>query len=432
MKRTNIVLMLLSLPILLMAQLSVVSDKSYDFGKDSKISGIDAVVVFEGIDTLAQLKYVFTDSSEVEWHYHTVLSDSLIVDSAVKDTVSYIGDLEQGLYEMKVKNSPSQYFYVVDFSKYQSVIDSVWVDDNKYDCCKSIVLNATINLEEIPVYDKLNDTTCLLVEPETDFMWLMDTAQMQADGVNKIDAPFEDIIYACIPHSADFFDNELSVLYSEVDTAFADYYTAVAISKPTFTYTIPEEEEGYLSNEMIESTPVKGSAPLEVNYEVEYKGNVDYSAWWVWKAVDKQPNSPTYRNQDHIFYTFEKFVAEPGYRVKFVLSNDSCSVTDSVDVMVTESKLEVPNVLVLGWGAVGVFKVAYQSIDPSSFIGAIYDRKGRLVFKWKDPEQGWDGRVGGGYASPGAYYYSIRARGTDGEKYELAGDVSVVREKGIK
>jgi hypothetical protein len=78
--------------------------------------------------------------------------------------------------------------------------------------------------------------------------------------------------------------------------------------------------------------------------------------------------------------------------------------------------------------------VAYLSIDPSSFKAAVYDRNGRLMYKWEDPTGGWDGRspVTGAYVSPGAYYYSIQARGTDGIKYELMGDVNVIREKGIK
>lgn len=425
-----IVLALLVLPMMLVAQFSVVSNISYDYGKDYKIAGVDAVVLLEQLDSLSQLSYKFSAPTNAEWHYHTASYDSLITSSVVIDTITTLDSLQQGLYELEIVGDTSYYYYVVDFSEYQNSVDSVWLDDT-YNCCENITLYANISVENIPVYDKLNDTTHLLAEPKTDFVWLMDTTQEQGESKHKIDAPLEDIAYGCVPHSADFFANDFQVLYSDADTSYAEFYNAVAIELSSFTYTIPEKED--LSNELVNSTAVKGSAPLDVTYDITYKGNTDYTAWWIWEALNEQPNSPTYRNQDQVFYTFEKFVKEPGYRVKVVVSNDSCAVMDSVDVMVTESKLEVPNVLVLGWGAVGIFKVAYQSIDPSSFDARVYDRKGRLIYKWEDPDQGWDGRVpAGGYVSPGAYYYSIRARGTDGERYEKIGDVSVVREKGIK
>ncbi len=43
-----------------------------------------------------------------------------------------------------------------------------------------------------------------------------------------------------------------------------------------------------------------------------------------------------------------------------------------------------------------------------------------------DPSQGWDGKHGGKYVPAGAYFYTIRALGADGKRYELSGDINIV------
>lgn len=198
-----------------------------------------------------------------------------------------------------------------------------------------------------------------------------------------------------------------------------------------FEASIPEGDGD--SNQTVSSTTTEGSAPLDVTYTVSPEGYDATTYWWLWNIDNGKPTAPAYRYQDQVTHSFMDY-APNGYRVQVLVGNDYCQVTDSMDVKVTISDLQVPNILVLGFGATGKFKVAYQSIDPSTFKAFIYDRNGRLVYKWQDPNGGWDGRspVTGAYVSPGAYYYSIRARGTDDEEYELIGDLSVIREKGIK
>lgn len=430
MKRLLINSVLLLMSSFLMAQFSVTSDVSYDFGKDSEIAGIDEVVVFEKVDGSASLGYLFTDTglTNVEWHYHTAISDSLISSMVVNDTAEVMLDsLEQGLYELRINDTIAYYYSVIDFSEYQPRVDSVWVDDSR-DSCNFVQLNASLLRQDMPVYDKLNDSTHLLAVPKTTYMWSNETKDSKSPATLK--APFENIEYACTPYSDDFFTaNNLVVNYSTPDTVYAASYTAIAVSLGELEDTIPEVDD---KNTFINSTTTEGSAPLDVTYSVAPEGAVQYTDWWVWNVDIGKPSATIYRNQEKITHTFLKY-APSGYRVQVVVGNESCQVLDSIDVKVTESRLEVPNVLVLGFGASGRFKVAYQSIDPSTFKAAIYNRNGRLIYKWEDPKGGWDGRspVTGAYVSPGAYYYSIRARGTDGEKYELVGDVNVIREKGI-
>lgn len=424
-----IISILLLLPLNLLAQFSVQSSKSFDYGKDASIDSIDAIVILEVLDATTNLVFEFADSTQSEWHYHTSTKDSLINSSINNDTITFLDSLKQGLYELRISPTSSYYYSVVDYSEYQGMLDSVWVDDSG-DSCNTIRLYASLFRQDIPIYDKLTDSTYLLKAPEnTEYIW---SSMLEASkSPSRIDAPYEDIIYACIPYSDNFFpSNDSVVLYTDPDTLYADPYTAIAVSMGKFEASIPDDIGN--SNETVTSSPTEGSAPLDVTYTVNPEGANDFTAWWLWNKDNSQPTAPTYRYQDQITHTFLKY-APNGYQVLVMVGNDYCQVSDSMEVKITESNMEAPNILVLGFGASGKFKVAYQSIDPSTFKAAIYDRKGRLIYKWYDPKGGWDGRspVTNTYVSPGAYYYSIQAEGTDGEKYELMGDVNVIREKGI-
>jgi gliding motility-associated-like protein len=83
--------------------------------------------------------------------------------------------------------------------------------------------------------------------------------------------------------------------------------------------------------------------------------------------------------------------------------------------------LLVPNVFTPnGDGANDEFRVVYRSIK--EFHCWVYNRWGMLVYQWSDPAKGWDGTIGGRPAAEGAYFYVIRALGTDADenaKYTL-------------
>ena len=122
-----------------------------------------------------------------------------------------------------------------------------------------------------------------------------------------------------------------------------------------------------------------------------------------------------------------------------------------VTVNISESYLAVPNVFTPnGDGQNDEFRVAYRSLR--EFHCWVYNRWGHLVFEWTDPAKGWDGTISGGRpAAEGAYFYVIRALGTDAAKnakysakasykkkkanadesvigvYQLSGDINLLR-----
>jgi len=100
-----------------------------------------------------------------------------------------------------------------------------------------------------------------------------------------------------------------------------------------------------------------------------------------------------------------------------------------VSVQISESYLAVPNVFTPnGDGKNDEFRVAYRSLK--EFHCWVYNRWGKLVYEWTDPAKGWDGTINGRPAAEGAYYYVIRALGTDAAKNaEYSSKISYTKKK---
>ncbi len=187
------------------------------------------------------------------------------------------------------------------------------------------------------------------------------------------------------------------------------------------------------------------SGPLEVAFYSNPTPGVKYYKWTIYKASEPIVT----RSDQDIRYTF----SEPGsYRVVCSVNNQFCT-TDSMEMVVaiSESYLAVPNVFTPnGDGQNDEFRVAYRSLR--EFHCWVYNRWGKLVYEWTDPSEGWNGNIGGRPAAEGAYFYVIRALGTDAPKnasyigmkavynkkkasadeavigvYQLSGDINLLR-----
>lgn len=188
------------------------------------------------------------------------------------------------------------------------------------------------------------------------------------------------------------------------------------------------------------------SGALEVAFYSNPTPAVQFYAWDIYKSTERIAT----RNDRDIRYTF----SEPGsYRVVCKVLNRTC-VSDSSEMVIniSESYLRVPNVFTPnGDGKNDEFRVAYRSLR--EYHCWVYNRWGKLVYEWTDPSKGWDGTIYGKPAAEGAYYYVIRALGTDADKnahytmkaiynkkkkkadeamigvYQLSGDINLLRGK---
>jgi gliding motility-associated-like protein len=212
-------------------------------------------------------------------------------------------------------------------------------------------------------------------------------------------------------------------------------------------------KEGEKSNELNRPTSQKLITGSEYSgiLEVAFYSNPTLGArfyrWTIYKASTRIVT----RFDRDIRYSF----AEPGlYRVVSTVNNASCTSDSSeVTVAISESYLTVPNVFTPnGDGKNDEFRVAYRSLK--EFHCWVYNRWGKLVYEWDDPAKGWDGTINGRPAAEGAYFYVIRALGTDAPKnasyiglkavykkkkekqdasvtgvYQLSGDINLLRGK---
>ncbi len=199
----------------------------------------------------------------------------------------------------------------------------------------------------------------------------------------------------------------------------------------------------YIPKAGFSATPMSGEAPLEVTF-TSGSENADYFEWYLYKDTNEIKTLyptlqdslllPVYYGENLLPYRYE----HPGeYNVKLVVVNmrgdNHCSDTLLLEagnwIVVDSSLLDVPNVFTPnGDGINDVFR-AKSAVSLDFFHGIILNRWGRKVYEWRDQDGGWDGRIGGKYASPGTYYYIITATGREiaTRKYMQKGALLLVR-----
>lgn len=198
-----------------------------------------------------------------------------------------------------------------------------------------------------------------------------------------------------------------------------DLVSPKAVKANLTTQTTIRGSEGEKSNELerpIDASVLSGSAPLEVLFKANPTPAAEYFHWQIYKGSMLIGQ----RREENQRYTF----TEPGsYNVVCMVNNTFCPCTDETDpdcrvdsfsvvVKVSQSHLRVPNVFTPnGDGMNDEFRVEYRSLK--EFHIWVYNRWGKLVYESTDPSKGWDGNINGRPAAEGAYFYVLRAMGTD-------------------
>jgi gliding motility-associated-like protein len=163
--------------------------------------------------------------------------------------------------------------------------------------------------------------------------------------------------------------------------------------------------------------PVKGEAPLEVTITDKSVRGSKY----LWQFGENKDSISYLANpQPHIYY-------KPGeYQIKLTIESDLHCIDSmtSEKITVDPSNLEIPNVFTPdGDGLNDYFVVEATSIRQLTV--EIYSRSGLKVYDFNGEGEslrtwkGWDGNVNSSSrkASPGVYFYIIRAYGWDDKVY---------------
>ena len=246
-----------------------------------------------------------------------------------------------------------------------------------------------------------------------------------------------------VPTDFIIIDQLALLLDLHADTIRSEVFLPVAIKAhpQAIVTTRSDRVENEPDRPIAPETLIKRSAPLEVEFRANAL-NAEYYTWNLYKGSDLILT----RNEAQHKYTFDN----PGnYRATLEVTNTHACAYQAEDfsISVSESMLNVPNVFTPnGDGTHDEFRVVYRSIK--EFHIWIYNRWGHLVYKSNDPAKGWDGTINGRPAAEGAYYYVIRALGTDADMdymskpkyakklkkgemptgvYQLSGDINLLR-----
>jgi len=407
--------------------ITATSGKSYD-----TFAGVDYVYFFNGITPQTEITYNGTGT--VEW---LKFSNGTSSPQSNQPTIS--PDDATG-YILKIDGKVSKTIWVIDYSKYLPVLKSLSVPATQANECKTV--NLAIDAA-IPALSYQTSVSAASIPITRDFNiayttlgWQGNTWQDSTINVVVTLPTMQKIVKA--PYRTTRFtltgDQYAKDLGIEIKPAISAEYTPIAVicheTSIVSTRNATNEAERPTTAKQI-----RGSAPLDMQFLSN--ANEPITKFYKWD-ISKGDKLILTRTDKDIRNTF----TEAGvYKVSVVVTNSkSCSFTDSIIVTVSESQIVAPNVFTPnGDGFNDEFRVAYKSI--TSFHCWIYNRWGRLVYEWTDPMKGWDGNIGGKKAAPGAYFYIIKALGSDYDpnskadaktklrvgEYKLKGDINLLR-----
>ncbi|RUT79440.1 gliding motility-associated C-terminal domain-containing protein [Ancylomarina longa] len=335
-------------------------------------------------------------------------------------TQSILTNLNDGLYRVVIDNAS------------ESHEDQVWVLNNVNSNpvfnlslmdCIGIHFTSTFAPVKLQYLDIPSTTPMdVPVEDKIVFSLTRNGEEIQRKALNNYSGSLEDFI------DLKAFEGEKTFSITVIDQ-----YGCVFISPSILSET-------YVAESMFSVTPEKGEAPLEVTINYEALNATDYE-WFLYKDFEDIPTEVPLEDSllvDGIILEKnpEKYIyLHPGnYFIKLVVKSDKgpdvCKdeFTISTPIVVDTSLVQVPNVFTPnGDGQNDVWRIKSQSLN--KFHAIVFNRWGRVIFEWKNPNEGWNGKINGKWATPGTYFYVITATGREEptKKYTKKGSFMLIR-----
>ncbi len=199
--------------------------------------------------------------------------------------------------------------------------------------------------------------------------------------------------------------------------------TAMAVDAHTSATQDQEDVDNQIKNQG--GGALGGSAPAVITFSAAVSDAAIFHEW----QMSRDPEfSDIYDRYSELVLT-HTFDEEGTIYVRFMADNaaGSCAwYSDTYEVSIGASRLLCPNAFSPANedGVNDIWKVSYTSI--TSFECNIFNRWGTKMATLTHPSQGWDGKYKGKFVPNGVYFYVIRARGADGKKYNLSGDINII------
>ncbi len=362
----------------------------------------DTLLVFASAPELKTLNSV----GEVDWYR---LPDTI---TPVQTGTDYFYPEHGEGYMVKV-GAERDVFWVFDYEQLRPTISLI---EAELDCERTM-----LHLEgELPKISYTRLSGKQMTSPRNchvEYMsaaWSEDT-EMWVDSVAIEELTLEqEMIVAASPVATDYAISDMLAeqLGVAADTLRSPVYQPVALKAHPVTITTTRGKQGEMSNEVNRPYSPDDVLNMSAPLEVLFKANGLNAEYYQWKLYKGSSLMLTRSDAEHRY----SFTDKGNYRAVVAVSNSHCQL-DSVEftISVSESMVVVPNVFTPnGDGANDEFRVVYRSLK--EFHCWVYNRWGHLVYEWSDPAKGWDGTIGGRPAAEGAYFYVIRALGTDADE----------------
>jgi len=333
---------------------------------------------------------------------------------------STVTNLKDGLYRVVIDNGSEFYedqSWVLNNENSIPVLNLSLMD------CVGIHFTSSFSAQQLKYLDiPSSSQKDVPVEDKIIFSLTRNGEEIQRKTVNINSGGIENFI------DLNAFDGDRTFVLTVIDQYGCEFLSA------------PIQSETYVVEAKFSVSPEKGEAPLEVTFGNESVNATSYN-WYLYKdfknipvqvpvedsllvdglVIEKNPENFTYEH--------------PGnYLVKLIVSSDKgpdiCmdEFTIKTPVVVDTSLVQVPNVFTPnGDGRNDVWYVKSQSLK--SFHAIVFNRWGRVVYEWKNPEEGWNGKINGKWATPGTYFYVITAIGREekAKKYTKKGSFMLIR-----
>ncbi len=389
-------------------------------------TGLTEVYVLPYVEGV-KASFESTAGNTVSWQRFSKLGGGYAepAPSTQNGSTSTLDRLEGNMGYIVADGSTSFYFWVVDYSAYPMGLRDLTLSPESD--CSTTWLDVDGNGDGITYYSitgvpqhidrQFTLSYSTLEYDETEKTWRQTTHEENfAELTETLTCP-PPLCETAFTLSGDKFAR----IWGEEESITSPVYEPRAVEAHTSAEQTPRQAD----NEVKEEAALGGSGPAEVTFTAAVTDAAVFHEWEL--ARDSEFNQSFLRYSDLEFtHTFRE---QGTTYVRFTAANDdgTCEyVSETYEVYIGESSLKCPNAFSPGTseGVNDEWKVSYKSIV--EFDCHIFDRNGRKLAHLTDPSQGWDGKINGKTAPSGVYFYVIRAKGADGKKYNLNGNINII------
>lgn len=197
-------------------------------------------------------------------------------------------------------------------------------------------------------------------------------------------------------------------------------------------------------NQTLYVTAIQGlceSEPLEINFtqlQVSAAFSTDIDSGYV--SLDVQVTDESVNAESCVWSINDSLIQfsasgtltfdAPGlYTLQAICSTaEGCADTVSREIKVKDDDLEIkiPNVFTPGNGDAlnELFQVQHNAVK--TFTAQIFNRWGKLLYTWTNPDDGWNGTFNGEKITDGTYFYTITGTDIKDAPFEKKGTVTML------